>query len=175
MQTKQCSECKEVKPVSDFNKHRFTKDKLQPNCKACRAAYDRRYHQEHHERVLERMNEYYAEHREEIQKQQSSSIKRKERHNRWIRENPQKAGNHLRREREKDILYDLTRDDIERIKAAGCFICGSHADLTIAHDKPVAKGGNTTRGNVFCLCRACNARMGTKTLAQKIKQLLFPF
>lgn len=45
--------------------------------------------------------------------------------------------------------------------------------LTIAHDIPVSKGGNTTRANVFCLCQSHNSRMYQNTLAQELKQLLF--
>jgi 5-methylcytosine-specific restriction endonuclease McrA len=37
---KQCSKCKEIKPKSEFNKHN---DGLRPDCKTCRAVYQREW------------------------------------------------------------------------------------------------------------------------------------
>jgi len=38
--TKQCTACKEIKPISEFHKDRSRKDGLQRKCKICRKAYD---------------------------------------------------------------------------------------------------------------------------------------
>lgn len=43
MQTKRCSTCKEIKPVSEFNKNRSAKDGLQKQCKDCHRECVRRY------------------------------------------------------------------------------------------------------------------------------------
>lgn len=80
---------------------------------------------------------------------------------------------HTRRASRSNTLYLLTPEQEKEILKTGCLFCGSDKNLTVAHDTPVIKGGATTRGNCFCLCKSCNSKMNTKTLAQTIKQLSF--
>lgn len=80
----------------------------------------------------------------------------------------------LRRARKSDTISNLTRDQEKEILASGCFICGTHDNLSIAHDIPVSKGGNTTRANTFCLCRKHNSKMYTKTLNDILEQQSLP-
>ena len=58
---------------------------------------------------------------------------------------------------------DLSPSDISAIVSVPCRKCGAASDLTLAHDIPVSRGGETTRENCFSLCRSCNSRMHTKT------------
>ena len=37
MDTKTCSKCLEIKPITDFNKHLNSKDKLHYNCRKCQS------------------------------------------------------------------------------------------------------------------------------------------
>lgn len=78
-----------------------------------------------------------------------------------------------RRAKEANSVSSLTAADERAIKKAGCFFADETCagPLTIAHDTPVANGGNTTRGNTFCLCRKHNQKMATKSLKDKLKQL----
>ena len=62
--------------------------------------------------------------------------------------------------------YTLTRQQIEAILSRGCAFCGTSEYPTLAHDIPVSRGGGTTPDNTFCLCRNCNSRMHTRTLAE---------
>ena len=81
----------------------------------------------------------------------------------------------LRRTANKSNTYiDLTKEDREHILSFGCFFCGTHEDLAIAHDIAVSKKGNTTRGNCFCLCRSCNSKMKAHPLCEMISQLELP-
>ena len=92
MKTKQCSKCKEVKPVDCFSKRKSRKGGLQSYCKSCRAEYykanrekiaecsrkhyeanrgklleyKRNYSEENREKLLEYKRKYYEENREKL-------------------------------------------------------------------------------------------------------------
>lgn len=82
---KTCSRCKEVKEVTEFNKHKGNIDGLQYNCNACRKAisakyYDRtkevqaeksrRWREANIDRVKARGRKYYQENKEKILQRQ---------------------------------------------------------------------------------------------------------
>lgn len=50
MDSKKCSTCKEVKPVSDFHKCKANKDGLQTSCKVCKNRAARKWQQDNPER-----------------------------------------------------------------------------------------------------------------------------
>jgi len=66
MTKKRCSKCDELKLVGEFSKRKASKDGLQPQCKACRAAYDKRYRDANHELVTAQHKRYREAHRAEI-------------------------------------------------------------------------------------------------------------
>jgi len=47
-----------------------------------------------------------------------------------------------------------------------CQYCGSSRDLTIDHVHPASRGGEWRWENLVACCTACNARKGSKTLAE---------
>lgn len=53
MKTKRCSHCHQVKPVSEFNKNRSTKDGLHHQCKECQCEFDRKWRGANPERARE--------------------------------------------------------------------------------------------------------------------------
>jgi hypothetical protein len=55
MKTKQCRKCKNVKPVDGFNKHKYTRDGLRGDCKACA----KQYRQDNKEAIVEQKKQYY--------------------------------------------------------------------------------------------------------------------
>jgi len=78
---KRCGRCEEDKPITEFNRHRGTKDGLQFTCKACKkamsAAYyiktkevqiekGKRYREANAEKVRARTKRYYQENKEKI-------------------------------------------------------------------------------------------------------------
>jgi hypothetical protein len=93
----------------------------------------------------------------------------------WQNANPDKVREYKlkRRDRKYNTINSLTKEQEQEILKAGCMFCGSHDNLSLAHDTPVSQGGNTTRGNTFCLCRPCNSKMHTKSLKDLLKQLFF--
>lgn len=75
--SKECSCCHEVKPVSEFNKSKSSKDRLQFKCKECLRKYRKNnaesikeYHKEYYrdntENIKERSKEYYKNNAENI-------------------------------------------------------------------------------------------------------------
>lgn len=78
---KRCTACGDEKPLTDFSPWKWSPDGLRPQCKECRAAYqreyrartreeraayDRRYYEENRERILEQHREYYEANREQL-------------------------------------------------------------------------------------------------------------
>ena len=90
----------------------------------------------------------------------------------WDKNHPDNAKKRVqaRLARKQNAISNLSDDDVRRILEKGCLFCGAKEDLTLAHDTPLSKGGNTTKGNIFCLCRSCNSQMSTKQLKDLLKQ-----
>ena len=60
------------------------------------------------------------------------------------------------------------RKIIERDKST-CYICGrvvAHWELVIDHVIPLSRGGSHSEDNMKVACPACNARKGTKLVAE---------
>ena len=93
----------------------------------------------------------------------------------WRREHPEggRAASARRRARKANAIDSLTLQEATVILGRGCFF--SHLGdcegaLNLAHDVAVARAGNTTEANIFCLCRRHNLLMGTRTLAEMFSQ-----
>ena len=87
--TKQCSKCKEVKPVTEFTKDKNRKDGLFPWCKSCQ----KQQYEANKEKILERRKQHYEANKEEIlerKKQHYEANKEKiaERNKRHLMDNP---------------------------------------------------------------------------------------
>lgn len=158
------------------------------------AAYKKRWYQDHKtqqkrnmdlwrkeniSKVKERVKKNYWSNREkDLQDSHDRYTKNREQRinyvEQWQKQNPAKvhAYRAKRRYAITNSIADLTAEQAASILEKGCLFCGTHKDLTIAHDTPVVKGGNTTRGNLFCLCRSCNSSMKTKSLKEILKQKL---
>ena len=62
METKKCGKCGEVKPISEFFKHKNTKDRMFPQCKCCMKKIKEEYRKKHPEKT----KEYRKKHQKEI-------------------------------------------------------------------------------------------------------------
>lgn len=60
-QTKECSKCKVVKPLSGFHKGKIAKLGIRHACKSCSSASQRVYYAKNRERVRGRYKKYYKE------------------------------------------------------------------------------------------------------------------
>lgn len=61
METKLCTKCGQVKPVSEFGKNKSKKDGLQSHCKECVKIYKKKHYEENKEQYKIR-NQSYREH-----------------------------------------------------------------------------------------------------------------
>lgn len=61
METKKCSECGRILPVSEFNKNRGSKDGLQNRCRECFSSYNRKRYAANREKFKADVKRYRAE------------------------------------------------------------------------------------------------------------------
>ena len=66
METKRCSKCGEVKPVSEFNKNDTKKDGLQTHCKECVKKYKQKHYSENKKYYIDKAKEYKQKCRENL-------------------------------------------------------------------------------------------------------------
>ena len=128
--------------------------------------YNRKYRFANREKLLKYNHDYRLAHPEE----------ELERGRKWHQAHPQASQQYKarRRARKANTVSDLTPGEITAILSRGCFFAhlgDCEGPLCIAHDVPISREGNTTRGNVFCLCRRHNSMMHTKSLSQMLTQL----
>jgi len=67
----------------------------------------------------------------------------------------------IRRERQKARELRKTRWWQQKTAAGRCHYCGrvfAHADLTMDHLVPLARGGKSSKGNLVPACKDCNNR-----------------
>ncbi len=73
---------------------------------------------------------------------------------------------HIRREKLKVKAAKKSRWWQQKTASGLCYYCGKkfcHAELTLDHIVPLARGGTTTPGNCVPACRACNKQKGVDT------------
>jgi len=58
MESKRCSKCGEIKPVSEFSKNKSKKDGLQDWCKTCLNEGNKRYYEDHKDDHVKRVKNY---------------------------------------------------------------------------------------------------------------------
>jgi hypothetical protein len=68
MEIKKCKKCEVLKPITEFGKHKITKDGLRTICKICNSNYSKEYYKDNSETI----KEYYKDN-SEIIKQKSKS------------------------------------------------------------------------------------------------------
>ncbi len=117
---------------------------------------------EHKEEVQNKARVHYQKHKEEVKQKVAE----------WCRANPDKARATKKRykARARNNAMTLSDEELRRVMSTGCWFCGATEDLEAAHNVPVVRGGGFTQENIFCLCRSCNAQMGTLTLIQVLEK-----
>ena len=74
IQTKRCSKCGRILPLSDFYRDKQTKDVLSCWCKACIKAKKAQYYQANKDTILKKAAEYYKANKDTIHKKQAEYI-----------------------------------------------------------------------------------------------------
>ena len=147
---KQCDRCLELKPITEFHRHRKTKDGRFNYCKKCASAAATKWAKEHPDRT-KAMHKAYRE-------------RYPERHQEYRRKHYLANKPRLNAKRRQELLRDkgITAEQFDQMltkQNGGCAICGSERGsprwptLHIDHD---AETG-AVRG---LLCMECNTGIG---------------
>lgn len=134
---KVCTKCGKKLYLSNFHKHKRSKDGRVESCKVCKAKYAKGHWAENKERLQKQRRKYYAEHKVEI------------------------AAANARRDKKKGwayrimSCYGITAEQYYAMLKAqngGCWICGSNPKKRRLHIDHCHKSGKI-RG---LLCMRCN-------------------
>ena len=160
---KQCSKCKQWKPLTKYHKHKSHKDGLRSECKICWNKHKREYYQKNKKQILARNKEYHklyvnTFHGEQVRKTYRSKSETKKRQNLLKQK---------RMEKKKERVLNYYSNGTNK-----CAICGidTYEVLTIDH---INGGGSEHKKEHFnylyiwliqnnlpegfrVLCRNCN-------------------
>lgn len=106
--SKTCTVCKSILPLSSFNKCSATKDQKRSECKSCQRAYRHRWYEDNREREIKKAKDYVLENRESVnakvrRRLASSEIardKNKSRSAAWRESNPDAFRKYYQEKRE---------------------------------------------------------------------------
>lgn len=175
-----CTKCQQDKDVLLFSRNCRSKTGYSYWCKACYRdwqiansihlkKYWRQYHIENAETAKERRRAYYLAHRDEAiaraaEWQAKNPDKVRACRTKWRREHKDIVNHHTRtrRTRMRGAEIGLTKAQWGRLvefSADRCSYCGGPMSKSEAdHLIPVVNGGGYVWGNVFPVCRSCNAQ-----------------
>jgi 5-methylcytosine-specific restriction endonuclease McrA len=165
---KRCPKCDINKQLSEFGKHKQTKDGLKNYCRKCNNASAKAYQDSNREKVRKTNREYSRNNKDANKARskawyESNKDKALENSKKWQQENRDKTNNyklanrHKRRAMIKESgVYLVTGRDLSKIRRQSCVYCGSKDDITIEHIIPITRGGTHSIGNLTSACRSCN-------------------
>ena len=180
---KKCTKCGVEKTLDSFNKDKNHKDGLQYKCKDCSKVYYEAnkekiaatckvYYEANIEALKDQMKAYskvYYEANKEKVKAYHEANKEKiaARHKLWIKNNPEKCRESVRKRRAMKVLVNenYTKEDeafTKNLFDHACFNCGSTENLAVDHYRPLSKGNALTLTNAIILCTSCNSSKGSK-------------
>lgn len=133
MEEKVCTKCREMKPLSEYHKHKGAPDGLRYVCKACRKQLAAEYYVKDPEARRRVSNKYKKEHPERHRKTEAEYRKR----------NPLKVKAH------NDVTHAIERGDLVR---KPCEKCGN--ERSEAHHEDYSKPLE-----VIWLCRMCHVAL----------------
>lgn len=174
---KECSRCKETKPLEDFNRQAERKDGRRSRCRDCEKELDAlRRDTPEYKSALRRYwdtDEYKALRASEYQRNREKIRKAQKEYRKKYRRRPEviearRVENHNRR---NSLSGTLPVDCMEQLIAKYGARCMNpecqtpEAKLTIDHVRPVSMGGTNTMDNVQILCARCNESKGNRSEA----------
>jgi len=69
---KECKQCKEVKPLSEYHKHSTSNDGYQTMCKVCRNEKSKNYHKVNRDRINQLSKEYRENNKDKVRNLQNN-------------------------------------------------------------------------------------------------------
>ena len=161
---KTCKECKIIKSLSDFYKHKGMSDGHLNTCKQCKIAYQKSLPK----RDPKYMVDYFQKNKESWRKRWWDNREDNlQRSRAWKKANPEKirANSRKRRAMKENLEENFTPNDEKLIKMLFsdlCFKCHSSENLTIDHHYPLSGGNKLELDNAVLLCQSCNSKKHTK-------------
>jgi 5-methylcytosine-specific restriction endonuclease McrA len=172
--TKPCSRCKQILPITDFGVHRKTKDGHYSQCLPCHREARAAYRKRQAEAIKLQQRDNYERNR----------AKRIAYANKRIADNPEmakiynarsKKRNHLaiaadtrRRNarRKANGIFAISKKELLKLSQQSCFYCGSTERLTVDHIIAIARGGRDSIGNLVSACKSCNSQKRDLTIME---------
>jgi len=108
MKKKRCSECREIKPLSEFHRNRANPDGREGKCKVCRAEHNHTYRRL--PEVRERNSEWRREYRRRPEVRERNS------------------------ERDREYRKQRYHEALERLGGAVCVLCGCEEPIFLTVD-----------------------------------------
>ena len=156
---KQCTRCKKIKLLSEFNRKKDGKFGRYSHCKECKSKTDRKYGKDNKEKITSRYKHWSLKNRDIINKaSRKYYYKNREKHLVLTRN---------RRARMRNAEGSFTLKEWEELKDRHnnrCAECGKSEPfnqyrkyLTIDHIIPLSKNGTNYISNIQPLCFVCNS------------------
>ena len=186
--SKKCTKCGELKPLSEYFKNIRALDGLSHHCKLCQKETYAKYYASHRKEGLSRSKKYYMEHREEKTaydreyrlKNRAKILGRNENRREEISvynkrhlqaeegRLSRKAASMRRRVRTGGKRLSLQDVREVMLEYGGlCPYCNNMIPVNkgnIDHIVPVSKGGTNIRENLVYVCSACNSKKMANSL-----------
>lgn len=170
METKVCTKCGRELPLSEFGKHRITKDGLSYWCKECskqdnlqRSQRDKekrkKYRQEHKEEKLKYVKKYYKTLNGYCSHIKSAYIQEDKKHGRIVETLP-----------DDYITLEYFMDAIKQ----PCFYCKEHKSFNEMGLDRIDNSKPHTIDNVVPCCTECNKKRGKKTYEEFLEIIKIP-
>ena len=171
MELKNCSKCKQAKPLECFGKDKRASNGLRSQCKECEKIYKMNYEKKRDPAKKKLHAEKYRESHKEIEHNRLARWKENNPDKYQANKNYQRA---LRRGVEKQGDKDITLKKLYDRDKGICKLCGIKCDWTdikindnnsivggaypsIDHIKPISRGGSHTWDNVQLAHHRCNS------------------
>lgn len=164
--SKECTKCRDVKPMDQFTKHKRRPDGHSAQCKVCMYEKNREYKERNLEKIAEYKTNYYKQNKEkEDTRVRKWRDENRERHNQrsrvykrnWRQENPERTVREKQRRRARELYLPdtLTQEQIDKTSAqfdGGCALTGEIDDVHWDHVIPLSTGKvGTIYGNMIPL------------------------
>ena len=182
--SKLCSGCKLLLPVTDFYVNNALKSGLASCCKSCQKIRSDIWRSKNVDkiRVQSRIrNQRFLSNHLEAERERkrlyrlNNFKKVAAKNKKWFEDNPEKVSeyNHSRRVNIATNGKLFVRNSfLKQLYKSPCAVCNSRESIELDHVLPISRGGRHSEGNLQPLCRSCNRQKSNKTFMEwRISQL----
>jgi 5-methylcytosine-specific restriction endonuclease McrA len=187
--SKACTECQQIKPLTEFHIRKDAKDGHRNKCKNCFKAINAKWRNNNQIQKKQSAALWYVKNKNhavnQAQKWQKNNRDKKRQHNKnwrknnhnkiiefakkWRLANPEKVreAEHRRRAFKNNTQTKfVSKKEILSLYLANCFYCSKPLAGTVDHIVPLSRGGRHSIGNLISACVSCNSKKGTKTIME---------